>query len=63
MKRKPPILTPEIRYELWKNDVIQRARELYQTAQGVGHTGILAIDLYNAAHHRLWEVFEREPKA
>jgi hypothetical protein len=52
----------EIRYELWKNEVITRARELHAAAKGVGVSGIAAIDVYHDAHKRLWHVLEREPK-
>lgn len=55
-------MKPEIMYELWKNSVIEKARALHQAAKQVGTTGIQAIDAYNAAHHDLWAVFDREPK-
>lgn len=52
----------EIKYELWKISVIEVARKLHQAATKVGTTGIAALDAYNAAHHELWEVMDREPK-
>jgi hypothetical protein len=52
----------EIKYELWKNSVIEAARALHKAAHGVGVTGIRALDTYNEAHHKLWEVMAREPK-
>lgn len=55
-------MTPEIKYELWKNAVITAARELHKAATAVGTTGIQALDTYNEAHHKLWAVMDREPK-
>jgi hypothetical protein len=54
-------MTPEIKYELWKNDVVQRARELYAAANAVGKKGIAGMDDYHQAHKMLWNVLEREP--
>lgn len=56
------MVTPELRYELWKNQVLQRARELHKAALGVGKNGIQALDDYHAAHKLLWNVLEREPE-
>lgn len=55
-------MTPEIKYELWKNDVIQAARELVKSAKGVGRTGLIALADYHDAQRRIWDVMEREPK-
>lgn len=55
-------MTPEIKYELWKNAVIQAARELVKAGKGVGETGLMAIAAYHDAQRRLWEAVEREPK-
>ncbi len=54
-------MKPEIKYELWKNDVVQAARDLFNSAKQVGTTGIAALDAYTVLHHKLWEVMEREP--
>ena len=57
-------MTPEIKYELWKNDVIQAARELVKAGKGVGSgsTGLMALANYHDAQRRIWDVMEREPK-
>ena len=55
-------MTPEIKYDLWKNAVIQAAREVVMTGKGVGKTGLLALAQYHDAQRHLWETVEREPK-
>jgi hypothetical protein len=55
-------MKPEIEYELWKNSVISAARELYRTANQVASGGLDALAAYNDAHHKLWDVMEREPQ-
>ncbi len=55
-------MKPKNMYELWKNDVISAAFRLHYAATCVGTNGIYSIDEYNAAHHVLWNVLEREPK-
>ena len=55
-------MKPEIKYELWKNDVVQRARELHKAALGVGRNGIQALEDLHAAQKLLWNVLEREPE-
>ncbi len=55
-------MTPEIKYELWKNSVVQAARELVAAGKGFGKTGLMAVASYHDAQRLLWEVVEREPR-
>lgn len=49
------------KYDFWKNEVVQAAREIVITKKGV-LTGFLPFLSYIDAQQRLWDKVENEPK-